>query len=60
LAETLFDIAAPDEHPHLRQVEIAEIADIAFLSRQAVTNMWSRDPTFPAPLAELSPGTRLR
>jgi chromosome partitioning protein len=37
-------------------VGIAEVADLAGVSRQVVTNWRARDPRFPAPAAELSSG----
>ena len=37
-------------------VGISEISDMAGVTRQAVSNWRSRDPSFPKPLAELSAG----
>jgi hypothetical protein len=43
-----------------RLVGIAEIAELAGSSRQAITNLRARDESFPAPLAELRSGPVFR
>ncbi|MEV7624245.1 Eco29kI family restriction endonuclease [Actinoplanes sp. NPDC089786] len=61
--ETLFQIAEPDprrEHADTRLAGMAEAAKIGGVSRQAVTNMRSRDANFPAPLADLASGPVFR
>jgi hypothetical protein len=49
----------PNKHPD-RLMGIAEIAELAGSSRQAITNLRARDYNFPAPLAELRSGPVFR
>jgi hypothetical protein len=59
--EPLFEV--PQDHASAeygRLAGMAEIADLAGLTRQAVTNLRARDQAFPAPIADLRSGPVFR